>query len=63
MDASPSGRRRTLFLFGLLAILAEIAGGAPLLPREVLSDRLRLVSATAVGQFARVVYEVRRPTG
>ncbi|ACZ21383.1 dihydrofolate reductase [Sanguibacter keddieii DSM 10542] len=36
-----------------------LAGGAPLLPRRVESDRLHLVSAKAVGQFARLVYEVR----
>lgn len=36
-----------------------LTGGAPLLPRRIESDRLRLVSATAVGQFARLVYEVR----
>ncbi|WP_404447304.1 hypothetical protein [Microbacterium marinum] len=35
-----------------------LAGGAPLLPRRVESDRLRLVSAEAVGQFARLVYAV-----
>lgn len=35
-----------------------LTGGAPLLPRRVESDRLRLVSAKAVGQFARLVYEV-----
>jgi dihydrofolate reductase len=33
-------------------------GGAPLLPRRLESDRLRLVSATAHGQFARLVYDV-----
>lgn len=37
-----------------------LSGGAPLLPRRVESDRLRLVSASAVGQFARLVYAVRR---
>lgn len=37
-----------------------LTGGAPLLPRKVGSDRLRLVSATAVGQFARLVYAVGR---
>ncbi|WP_447925766.1 dihydrofolate reductase family protein [Georgenia muralis] len=36
-----------------------LTSGAPLLPRRVESDRLRLVSATAVGQFARLVYAVR----
>jgi dihydrofolate reductase len=35
-----------------------LTGGAPLLPRRIGADRLRLVSATAVGQFARLVYEV-----
>lgn len=36
-----------------------LTGGAPLLPRRIESDRLHLVSAKAVGQFARLVYEVR----
>jgi len=35
-----------------------LTGGAPLLPRRIESDRLRLVSARAFGQFARVVYSV-----
>ena len=35
-----------------------LTGGAPLLPRLVGSDRLRLVSAQAMGQFARLVYTV-----
>ena len=35
-----------------------LTGGAPLLPRRLESDRLRLTSAKAVGQFARLVYEV-----
>ncbi|MFP7833567.1 dihydrofolate reductase family protein [Marisediminicola sp. LYQ134] len=35
-------------------------GGAALLPRRIESDRLRLVSAAAHGQFARLVYEVAR---
>lgn len=35
-----------------------LTGGAPLFPRRVGSDRLRLVSARAVGQFARLVYAV-----
>lgn len=35
-----------------------LTGGAPLLPRTVGADRLRLASARAVGQFARLVYEV-----
>ena len=33
-------------------------GGAPLFPRRIESDRLRLVSAEAHGQFARLVYDV-----
>lgn len=36
-----------------------LTGGAPLFPRRVESDRLRLLSAEAVGQFARLVYAVR----
>lgn len=39
-----------------------LTGGAPLLPRRIESDRLRLVSAKAVGQFARVVYAVTPPS-
>lgn len=35
-----------------------LTGGAPLFPRRVGSNRLRLVSARAHGQFARLVYEV-----
>ena len=51
---------------GLLYVVAisvapvALSGGAPLLPRRVEADRLRLVSAWAVGQFARLVYEVRQ---
>lgn len=37
-----------------------LSGGAPLLPRTVGADRLRLVSASAHGQFARLVYRVIR---
>lgn len=36
-----------------------LTGGAPLLPRRIGSARLRLVSADAQGQFARLVYDVR----
>ncbi len=39
-----------------------LAAGAPLFPRRLESDRLRLTSAKAFGQFARLVYEVR-PAG
>lgn len=35
-----------------------LTAGAPLFPRRVGSDRLWLVSASAVGQFARLVYRV-----
>lgn len=35
-----------------------LGGGAPVLPRRVESDRLRLVSASQVGPFARLVYAV-----
>lgn len=35
-----------------------LTGGAPLFPRRVESERLRLESARAVGQFARLVYRV-----
>lgn len=35
-----------------------LTGGAPLFPRRVESDRLRLVSAEKVGRFARLVYAV-----
>lgn len=37
---------------------AALTGGAPLFPRRVGPDRLRLVSARAVGQFARLIYDV-----
>ncbi|QBE50189.1 dihydrofolate reductase family protein [Leucobacter triazinivorans] len=37
---------------------AALSAGAPLFPRRVGPDRLRLVSARAVGQFARLVYDV-----
>jgi len=36
-----------------------LTGGAPLLPRRLEADRLRLMSATAVGQFARLVYALQ----
>jgi len=35
-----------------------LTGGAPLLPRRIESDRLRLESAEKIGQFARLVYTV-----
>jgi dihydrofolate reductase len=39
-----------------------LEGGAPLLPRRLESDRMRLVEARPVGQFVRAVYEVRPAT-
>ena len=38
-----------------------LTGGAPLLPRRVESDRLRLVSVSSVGPVARLGYEVLPP--
>lgn len=38
-------------------------GGALLLPRRIGSDRMRLVSAAAHGQFARLIYAVTPETG
>lgn len=35
-----------------------LTGGAPLLPRRLESERLHLAEAKAVGQFARLVYQV-----
>jgi dihydrofolate reductase len=35
-----------------------LTGGAPLFPRRVESDRMRLVSAAQVGQFARLIYSL-----
>ncbi|HWH98362.1 MAG TPA: dihydrofolate reductase family protein [Pseudolysinimonas sp.] len=39
-----------------------LTGGAALFPRRIESDRLRLVSAEKVGQFARLVYAVTPST-
>lgn len=36
-----------------------LGGGAPLLPRDIRSERLQLVSVTQRGQFAELVYDVR----
>jgi dihydrofolate reductase len=36
----------------------SLDGGAPLLPRRIESDRMRLVSATVHGQFARLIYSI-----
>ena len=35
-----------------------LSAGAPLLPRDIGADRLRLVSASAFGQFARLAYAI-----
>lgn len=40
-----------------------LAGGAPLLPRTLLWDRLRLRDVTRVGQFAQLSYDVAGPAG
>lgn len=49
---------RALDQIALSVAPVALTGGAPVLPRRVESDRLRLVSATAVGPFARLVYAV-----
>lgn len=38
-----------------------LGGGAPLLPRQVLSDRLELLEARSAGQFAVLKYRVKPP--
>ena len=38
-----------------------LGGGAPLLPRRMLSSRLRLMKVEQAGQFANLTYEVARP--
>lgn len=40
---------------------ATLVAGAPLLPRDVMPDRLELLSAEAAGQFAMLRYRVRPP--
>ena len=37
-----------------------LTGGAPLLPRDIRSDRLELKSAEKFGQFAHLTFEVRK---
>ncbi|MDX2375425.1 dihydrofolate reductase family protein [Microbacterium sp. LRZ72] len=37
-----------------------LGAGAPLFPRRIESDRLTLIEAKAVGQFARVIFDVQR---
>lgn len=36
-----------------------LGGGAPLLPRRILSDRLELIEAKPIGQFACLAYRVK----
>lgn len=40
---------------------ALLGGGAPLFPRRVEADRLRLVEARQAGAFARLVYRIEEP--
>jgi len=47
-----------LDLLALSVAPVALDGGAPLLPRRIESDRMRLVSATAHGQFARLIYAI-----
>ncbi|WP_245673296.1 dihydrofolate reductase family protein [Nocardia lijiangensis] len=35
-----------------------LGGGAPLLPRRILSDRMRLVDVARMGQFAQLTYQL-----
>ncbi len=42
---------------------ATVTGGSPLFPRVLGSERLRLTSAKAVGQYAHLVYSVAPPAG
>ncbi|MEX0428471.1 dihydrofolate reductase family protein [Nocardioides sp. DS6] len=45
-----------------LSVAAVTLGaGAPLLPRRIESDTLRLLEVKQIGQFATLRYEVRRP--
>lgn len=59
-DALPAIREAAGALDEIAISVAPVAltGGAPLLPRRVESDRLRLESAQKIGQFARLVYRV-----
>lgn len=42
-----------------LIVTVTLGAGAPLLPRDIRSDRLTLTSVRQVGPFAELVYEVR----
>lgn len=48
----------------IIATVAPVTlgAGAPLLPRDLRSDRLRLVSVEQRGQFAELIYEVGSPS-
>lgn len=35
-----------------------LGSGAPLLPRRILSDRMRLVEVEQMGQFAKLAYRL-----
>jgi dihydrofolate reductase len=49
----------------IVATIAPVTlgAGAPLLPRDLRSDRLTLVSVVRRGQFAELTYEVGSPSG
>ncbi|MET1038673.1 MAG: dihydrofolate reductase family protein [Aeromicrobium sp.] len=49
----------------IVATIAPVTlgAGAPLLPRDIRSDRLTLVSVERRGQFAELTYEVGSPSG
>jgi dihydrofolate reductase len=47
---------------GLSIAPVALGAGAPLLPRRIESNRLRLVQVEQRGQFARVVFEVAKAT-
>ena len=40
-----------------------LGAGAPLLPRDIRSDRLRLTAVKQAGQFAELHYDVTSPSG
>lgn len=51
-----------LDVIALTVAPVALTGGAPVLPRRVEADRLRLVEARQAGPFARLVYEVAPPS-
>ncbi|WP_117211446.1 dihydrofolate reductase family protein [Allorhizocola rhizosphaerae] len=46
-------------ILGVAAV--TLGGGAPVLPRRLLSDRLNLTDVTRHGQFAKLTYELHPP--